>query len=405
MVRRHTTYIFLLLMVLTFGSLDRVVAQIHDADGQYVDTVFHDHIDRTADDFVRAYYVVAQQGGALYSIFGHACLHLVCPSFGLDYYFSYESEDATQKVFKFLSGNLKMGMLALTPEEYLCAYRNEGRGVTEYEMLLPIEVKRELWRILDEHVQEGIYLPYDYEKRGCAYACTRMLNAALGDKRIVYAPWQDKFYRTRREMCYDKGHTCFPWSTAFLMALVGSDGDKELSPSEKLIIPSELAEVWQTAKVDGKPIISSTPSIVVPFTIEYKKPWFTPTLLACLLFILTLVGWVLNKPYVDWLVLAIVTCIGAFVMYLVLISTLPCTEWNWLIIPFNILPALCWRWRRYWALPYAAVCLLWLMAMIVSRHRLVDPAFLFLVTAEIVVFAKQWQQCTIVKSRRLKSVR
>ena len=39
-------------------------------------------------DFVRAYYVVAEPGGALYSVFGHACLHMVCPAYGLDYFFS-----------------------------------------------------------------------------------------------------------------------------------------------------------------------------------------------------------------------------------------------------------------------------------------------------------------------------
>ena len=80
-------------------------------------------------DFVRAYYVVAEPGGALYSIFGHACLHLVCPAYDLDYFFSYESEEASKKVLTFLSGNLQMGMAAVDPEAYLSGFEKDGRGV------------------------------------------------------------------------------------------------------------------------------------------------------------------------------------------------------------------------------------------------------------------------------------
>lgn len=406
-MRLTATYLFSLLMVLfTIGGVGYVGAQTYDADGLYTDTVFHDHINRQADDFVSAYYVVAQPGGALYSIFGHACLHLVCPAFGLDYYFSYESEDATQRVLRFFAGNLQMGMMALTAEQYLSAYRSEGRGVVEYELLLPVEVKRELWRVLDEHVAEEA-LPYDYEQRGCAYACTRLLSEALGDRPIRYAEWPDAFRRTRREICYDYAHTFFPWNMAFIMMMVGTEVDKPLPPEEKLIIPSGLATVWQAAQVAGRPVLSSEPIVVLPEVSSYRRPWCTPLLVACALLVLVLLGWGLKVPYVDWIVLVIATLIGAFVTYLVLFSTLPCTHWNWLIIPFNVLPAVGWHWRRYWALPYAVGCVIWLAGMVLAPHRLADPSCLVLAVAWIVVLLKQvpWQtykQCCL--RRRVRSL-
>ncbi|MBR6354844.1 MAG: hypothetical protein IKS01_03595 [Paludibacteraceae bacterium] len=53
---------------------------------------FNDTIDRLADDFVEAYVVIADPGDVLYSILGHACLHLRCSAFGLNYILSYESK-------------------------------------------------------------------------------------------------------------------------------------------------------------------------------------------------------------------------------------------------------------------------------------------------------------------------
>lgn len=350
---------------------------------------FNDTINRYYDDFVKAYYVVVEPGGSLYSVFGHACLHLICPTFGLDYYFSYESENASEKILKFLSGNLKMGLISLNPIEYLSPYQQEGRGVKEYEILLPIDLKRELWRVLDEHVAEGIYLPYDYEARGCAYSCHKLLDEALAGTPIYYAPWKAKNLRTRREMLYDSGHTYFPWNTFFILSMIGIDADFSLPPQEKVVIPVDLAEVWQKAKVNNKPLISSSPKETLPSTIIYKRTFVTPLLIGFVLLLLVITGWILNKPYADWLILVLVTALGMFFTYLVVISSLPCTEWNWLIIPFNILPAICWKWRRYWALPYAAICAIWLVAMLVYPHRLIDPTYIPLTLAWITVLLKQ----------------
>jgi predicted aldo/keto reductase-like oxidoreductase len=72
-----------------------------------------------------------------------------------------------------------MGLFAIPVEDYCEQYRKEGRGVYEYKLNLPIEVKRELWRVMDEHLAEGIRLPYDYYHRGCAIACVKFVQEAL----------------------------------------------------------------------------------------------------------------------------------------------------------------------------------------------------------------------------------
>ena len=114
-----------------------------------------DSIDCNADDFVIASLLVADPGSKLYSVLGHACIRMQCPAYGLDYCFSYESEDVAHRVADFFAGKLYMGMFAIPVEEYCAPYREEGRGVYEYRLNLPIEIKRELWRILDEEMLKG----------------------------------------------------------------------------------------------------------------------------------------------------------------------------------------------------------------------------------------------------------
>ena len=345
-------------------------------------------------DFVRAYYVVAEPGGALYSVYGHACIHMICPAYGLDYFFTYESENASRKILSFLAGNLHMGMQTLEAEEYLHSFAEDGRGVKEYEFNLPIEAKRKLWQVLDEKAAEGMNLPYDYEARGCAFACVDILEQALGTENVEYGEWSPRFDRTRREICNDFAKREYPWNSVVINAVVGADVTEHLSPREKLIIPTEVAEVLQNAKYNGEYILNRDAHVLLESRSVRNTPWFTPMAVAILLLLLAVGNMYINVPYIDWLVLAVVTLIGVLVTYLVLLSSLPCTSWNWLIIPFNILPAICWKWRKFWALPYAAVIGTWVIYSLVSPHQLADSSMIVTAIAFILI---------LINKRNIKS--
>lgn len=384
---KHLLYI-LILLILTLAPVGRVYAEVTTADGRVLTEVQLDSL-RQTEDFVKASLVVAEPGGALYSIFGHACLHLVCETFGLDYVFSFESEDAANKMFTFLAGNLRMGMAAVTFDEYVSNYAQEGRSIKEYPLNLSPKTKQNLWQALDEQVEKGMYLPYDYEARGCAYTCSQFVTKALKPIKIQYAPWTKKQMRTRREMCNDFAKQDYPWNMWFIMSIVGTEVDKEMNPANKLIIPTELVDAWQTAAIGGKPLLGEE-RIVSPSSKQKAKTWFTPVMAACLVLLLVVLGWIFKKPYADWLIMIIVTLFGALLTFLVPISDLPCSNWNWLLIPFNLLIPIAWHWRRYWALPYAIGLGIWLTIMIAWPHTLVATANEILVVAEILVLIKGW---------------
>ena len=391
--------ILFLLLATMLSAQDMSVTERNAAQG------FNDTIDRLAEDFVEVGLIVAEPGEILYSAFGHAMLHLRCPSFNLDYVFSYESEPIKDNWGRFLRGDLKMGMFAIPIDTMLEPYLKEGRGVVEYPLHLSPTQEQDLWRIMDDLAAIGADQPYDYFNHGCAISVVHVVRKAIGQQKIQYGSWPDKFDGTMRELGYEcvtqSGHI---WNRFALMTLAGSDIDNpRIAKEKKLIIPTDLANVWQHATLNGKPLLGSESRVLVPSTIVVRRPWLTPLLVACLLLLLSFFSfailwgrrksWHVAGEVIDYLLLAIITFIGVVVMYTVLFSSLPCTDWNWLIIPFNILPAIGWYWRKYWALPYAGMIAVWCMAMLCAPHRLVDWSHIILALAFAVVLIKQYLIC------------
>ena len=355
---------------------------------------FRDTIDRMADDFVTVSLVVSEPGDVLYSVLGHACLHLQCPTFNLDYIFSYESEDVQAKVFRFLTNNLNMGMMHLSMEDYLQPYKEQGRGVKEYRLNLPAEVKSELWRMCDERVGEGMNLEYDPVKRGCAISVVHCVEDAIRSANtmngtryhIAYPTWGKPFDRTLREIFYD--NASHGWGLFWCMTIVGGIvDDPDVPDKEKLICPQGLADIWMQSSIDGKPIISE-PAIVLLEGQARKRSWFSPLFVALMVWVLALIGLFIQRPYIDWFVLGLQTVLGCLILWLILMP-LPATGWSWLIIPFNPLAAIVWKWRDKWALPYAAVIVLWCIGMLCAPHRYVEYAHIILAISFSIVLLKQ----------------
>ena len=381
----------MLVILLSLIGVHSASAQIVDAQGQYVDTVFNDNVDRTAEDFVIASLLVADPGTVLYSVLGHACIRLQCPAFGLDYCFSYESESVKNRVLDFLAGKLMMGLFAIPVEEYCDIYRKDGRGVYEYKLNLPVEIKQELWRVLDEHVEEGQKLPYDYYHRGCAITIVDFVKEALAQTKIVYDNSLYEYKPTARELCIENSQLAL-WVQFVALFLVGNEADIPLVGEKQLIIPTDLVDAWQKATVNGKPLLASKPAILVEGEPQVNDGWFTPMVLAIILLVLSIANLFWSRSYFDWVILTAQTLVGCGMTYLIFFSDLCCTEWNWLIIPFNPLPAIGWKWRKYWALPYAGVLAVWCVAMTaitIWGHVLVDWSHIVMVVAFAMILLKQ----------------
>jgi len=328
------------------------------------------------DDYVSVSVLKAEPGGALYALTGHIAIRMQCPYHNLDYVFSYESEDASSKVLRFLSGKLKMGLAAISPEDYLVPYREEGRGVKEYRVNMPLATRQNLWRILDGHIAEGMDLPYDYMKRGCAQSAVCFLKEGLDTIPIQYGAFPDHFELTRREITHRELHN-YQWTRAFLHLICNKPIDDVCSREQKIIMPADFIEVMTKATVCGKPFIES-PVQVLESKVTPKAVGFTPMHLSLILLLLTVLCAFFRRSEMQYVLLVLQTLLGAVSMYLVFFSSLCCTEWSWLLIPFNILPLIFWHWRRYWSIPFGAVCFVWAIIMCVLPYMITDWPYIVL---------------------------
>ena len=366
---------------------------------------FNDTIDRLAPDFVTVSLVVCDPYEVLYSTLGHAALHLQCPTFDLDYVFTYESENVRDKIFTFLRGDLKMGMFALPTDEFLEFYKLSRRGVKEYTINLSPKQKQKLWEVMDNHVAEGANIPYDYFHRGCAKSVVIVIREAIGKSAIHYAPWSDKYTKQTQRELVRNFITGAPWEEFFMYFLIGIEGDKAYPCEQKLIVPTDLVEVWQQAAfANGDKVLDNTPRVLLPAARHNKGTWCTPLLVSIVCLLLALCSMVslrsqnrlcrIAGEVIDYSILGFATIGGIVMTYLICFSNLPCTTWNWLLIPFNILPAICWYWRKYWALPWAVVLLGWCIVMAGEffwGHVLVDWAHIILALAFTIVLLKQYK--------------
>ena len=385
-------YILLLSLLLLVVGTFSLSAQVVDAEGQYVDTIFNDNVDRTAEDFVTVSLMIADPGSVFYTVLGHACLRLQCPTFNLDYCYSYESEDMSNRVLDFLMGKLRMGLFAIPTKDYCAYYASEGRGVREYVLNLTPEVEANLWRVMDEHLSIGTTLDFDYYKRGCAITCVKFLKKALGNTKIQYDPSLYEYSPTARELGRKYTENA-RWVLFYWGFIAGEDVSVPLYGDKQLLMPEDLAQAWQQASINGEPLIIGKPKVLVEGESQQSDGCFTPMMLVLLLLILAVTNLFWSRPYFDWVMLAMQTILGVILIYLMYFSNLCCTSWNWLLIPFNPLPLLFWRWRKYWALPYTVVMVVWSLVMIglaLWGHILVDWSHILLVVAWMIIVCKQW---------------
>lgn len=253
---------------------------------------FNDTIDRLDPDFVLVSLCVADptdQSQDYLGITGHAFLRLQCPTFNLDYCFSYESEKIKGQLWDYLTGKLKMGMYAVPTNVYLEDYRLWKRAVHEYRINMPPEAEQRLWEQMDNHMLAEQEMQMDLIKFGCANTLLRYVERALLPDTIAYQ-WPEKFYTKSAKEIVEEHLGNYPWTLLGLRLTTGRELDRLKTPKQKVIIPTDLLEVWSSATINGEPLLTYVGDLVEAEPVVVKKPWFTPQLCGIMLLILISCG-------------------------------------------------------------------------------------------------------------------
>lgn len=288
MLPKIYTILSLLLLAASLAAQEpaMTVAERNAAQG------FNDTIDRLDPDFVTVSLCIADptdQTQDYLGITGHAFLRLQCPTFGLDYCFSYESEKIKGQLWDYLTGKLKMGMFAVPTNEYLEDYRVWKRAVHEYHLNLPPEAEQRLWEQMDNHMMSERDIQMNLVKFGCTNTILRYVEKALSPTQIKYN-WPEK-YLTKSAMEIAEEHVGnYPWTFLGLRLTAGREYAQMVSPKQKVLFPTDLLEVWSSATIDGEPMLEYVGDLVEAEPVEVEKPWFTPQVCGILLLILIAVG-------------------------------------------------------------------------------------------------------------------
>ena len=357
-----------------------------------------------SDDFVKASILVATPSNVLYSCAGHTGIRMQCPHYDLDVVYTYESESVMSHMLTFLMGGLKMGMTSVPTEKMLSGYGSVGRGITEYPLNIPLDKRKILWQYLDGKVAEGMSHSMGSIEKGCAFSTLRAIQTAILPDTLSFGKWDEKFLKkTRRTLLGDR-ISGFPWNRFVIFSFASTEMDQPCTVINKLLIPADVIDVLSKTKLNGQLLLGPAKIIVSQTVVSKEKIWLTPMMIACFLLLLAVVSCFGLQRTISYIFLALQSAGGFLMVSVLFFSTLPCTGFSWLLIPFNPLPLLFWHWRRWWFLPFGLVCCVWSIVMLAHKENpLVDPAHIVLVFSLAVNYVGQWYQ--IRKSNQLKQIK
>ncbi len=320
--------------------------------------VKRDSINRLAQDpdFIKVSLLTASPGTAPHSVHGHSLLRLQSPSNNLDITYTFEMNVTPADVFRFIHGTAEGGYVFTPTNTILEQYRAEGRGVVELPLNLSPAQEQELWRSLDNELARRNLYRCDHLYNNCAIMTEHIVQTVMTDEEIVYNRLEDIFQyvpgnvRPTLTIALED----FPWHWLFWNITIG-----EINANEHIffgrIAPRTLAEAWQNASIrvkDGsiRPMTSGEPRELVPATLDNGPCSITPLMVFSLLLLITVLSvWTDLKRKFSWLgksvdtvLVAIHAVISLWVTYLLLLSSMSATAWNWLFVVFNPAFELCW---------------------------------------------------------------
>lgn len=367
--------------------------------------------------FVTASLVVITPGPDIYSVFGHTALRMECPSKGLDYTFSFESEAGFLGYLKFFAGQSHAGFVPVPTDTFLTVYSQQGRGVRQYELNLTPHEKQELWRALDNDMLEGAHRKFNLIKNNCTSMSMLKIESIMDNEYF-------EFGKMPAPMYYNNGRGTkwlsrrSPWAQFIFMSFLGSEADTDWDLENKLnpelIIPvlkhtliHPSVGAYASASPDSsvasplsggkglRPALTGVSKTLLPLVDSYDRPSpVTPNVFFGALLVLTViaagvslvrrrsVGCRLWHRRFAWLLSIVGGAVSIFLLYVTLVSGLFGIHWNWLLIPFNPLPIVVWLclrkrpiynkvWWVYAAVLVAFIAIVpWLTTQLLPAHYL-----------------------------------
>lgn len=321
-----------------------------------------------SSNFVTASLVIAEPLHALYSVFGHATLRMECPSFGLDYVFTFESDPNFGTFMTGIAGKAKAKYIAVPTDTFINDTRREGRGLKQYKLNLTHHEKQELWRLLDEEMIAGAYRNFNLLFTNCL--TTSILNVQrclIGEHfewgKLDYPQTLNDGELFRHAVRHS------PWAEFLFITFGGTAYDRR-SIQEFRLTPETIVPMLRKATITNDStgvsrfVITDPGTTLVESSGQDKATPITPNIvfggLLLLTLLITLAEWVLHWQQVakvyDILLFTAQLLVSLLMLYITFFSEMFVTQWNWYLVAFLPLPLLFWLLRRKKITPSLWLC-------------------------------------------------
>lgn len=196
---------------------------------------------------IRVSLAICSPGKELYSVVGHAALRIEDERWKSDETYSYEAIITSSLKWDYLLGRLQSQWRVRETESFVRSYQEEGRTVTFYPINLPASSLRKL----EDRLKEAVTCKpenYDCIERGCAIQILHLIEEVISPTQIEYACWPERYTKSRRAIIGEgilrEGNW---WDYALLNIILPHSIDKPCRTEDKLCIPADLLEAWQSA--------------------------------------------------------------------------------------------------------------------------------------------------------------
>lgn len=321
------------------------------------------------------------RGDELYTTFGHTAIRIKDSINRLDVVYNYGAFDFRIKNFylKFIKGDLQYFINASSFEDFIFEYQSENREVVEQTLNFSAKQKQELFEVLNASLysDERSYT-YKFIDKNCTSMTVEKINKIIG-KELVHKV-DDKSI-SYRELLYPYFENHFYYKLGINIIF----GAKTDTKAVKLFLPIELMHSLNKAKVNDKPIVNKTETIVNGVPLESSFSFVNS--IYCISSLLFLIA-ITNKKSIFLTYLFIAGLLGLFLSLVGLYSLHKEILWNYNALLFNplflILPFL----KPIWFKTVVKICGLMLILytlIIISKPHvfLMTP---FLVTTSYILY-------------------
>ena len=351
-----------------------------------------------SSNFVTASLVIAEPLHALYSVFGHATLRMECPSFGLDYVFTFESDPNFGTFMTGIAGKAKAKYIAVPTDTFINDTRREGRGLKQYKLNLTHHEKQELWRLLDEEMMAGAYRNFNLLFTNCLTTSILNVQRCLIGEHFEWGKLEYPQTLNDGEL-FRHAVRHSPWAEFLFITFGGTAYDRR-SIQEFRLTPETIVPMLRKATITNDStgvsrfVITDLGTTLVESSGQDKAIPITPNIvfggLLLLTLLITLAEWVLHwqqvaKAY-DILLFTAQLLVSLLMLYITFFSELFVTQWNWYLIAFLPLPLLFWQIRSkktasYCWLGYSIMLVLFILStpfigILDWSHQLITGSFL-----------------------------